>query len=306
MHFPQTSDSLASGRKRRSSHPRACGCEWDCDRATACKKHKKVEDKGLASRTREEHSSENDKEDSSRTSAAPVQRRSLRIQEILQHHEHLEVKQDCTSQPEKKNGEGSKTAEEGAKFENTERSRADKAESNTKYCTDRRSSCNGIYTKHDESWDTRLRHRHRNSKRDCLKLQRQEVKNKEEQEEKVEHPRENRGVTTRGKRQREQELDGCKGLILPKEEDDPETEIFTLVPWARKSRRKPRSQVIVNEEADNGDAIVAIQIPDLNLLQAELDLVCKDSDSLRPSLVSKDLHRYEKQGASPMQPEVAE
>lgn len=306
MRFSQTSDSLASGRKRRSSHPRACGCEWDCDRATACKKHKKVEDKGLASRSREEHSSENDKEDSSRTSAAPVQRRSLRIQEILQHHEHLEVKQDCTSQPEKKNGEGSKTAEEGAKLENTERSRADKAESNTEYCTDRRSSCNGIYTKHDESWDTRLRHRHRNSKRDCLKLQRQEVKNKEEQEEKVEHPRENRGVTTRGKRQREQELDGCKGLILPKEEDDPETEIFTLVPWARKSRRKPRSQVIVNEEADNGDAIVAIQIPDLNLLQAELDLVCKDSDSLRPSLVSKDLPRYEKQGASPMQPEVAE
>lgn len=315
MHFSQFSDSLAGSRKRRSSHPRACECEWDRDRAAACKKHNKVEDKGLASRSREEHSSEKGKEDRIRNSAVLGQRRSLRIQEISQHHEHLEVKKDCPSQPEKKKGEGSKSVE-GVKLENKERSRADKADSSTKYCTDRSSSCNGVYTKNDESWDTRLRHRIRNTKHDCTKLQKQEGKDKEEQEEKVEHPRENRGVTTRRKREREQELDGCKHSILPKEEDDPEAEIFTLVPWARKSRRKPRSQMIVKAVADNGNAIAARQIPDLNLLQPnsackdsemfELDLGCKESNSLQPSLVSKDLHRYAKQGASPVHAAVAE
>lgn len=315
MRLPQTSDSLASGRKRRRSQPRACGCEWDCDRATACKKHKKVEDKGLANRSREEHSSEKGKDDSSRTSPGPVQRRSLRIQEILQHHEHLEDKKDCLSQPEKKNGEGSKPLREGAKLEKKERSRDDKPESNTMYCSDR-PSCNGVYTKHGESWDTRLRYRLRNSKHDYTKLQRQEVKDNEEQEEKAEHPEQNRGVTTRGKRQREQELDGCNDLILPKEEDDPETEIFKLMPWARKSRRKPRARKIFKAETDNGGAIVATSIPDLNLSQPDmackdsemfqLDLVFKDSDSLRPSLVSKNLHRHKKRGASPMYPEMAE
>eukprot|EP01018_Ginkgo_biloba_P015729 Gb_11471 [translate_table: standard] len=293
MPLSQTLDSVASARKRRNLHPRACECECecDCDSIRVCKRQKKIENlvyKGLRSRGRcnpeldlsgDKGEKEGEKEDHSKICSAQGQRRSLRIRENFRRHGHLEINKDCHTQREKKEGlkvdkRGSKgEKKEGVKAVKKEESKAGKKEGLKAEHRSTRASYNGVDTKHVESWNYRLRCRVRNGNVESTNLQAQELKKEENN---AELPRENQGVRTRGKRRREQELDVSDGTNLYSKEQETETKTSTILSWARKSKRTPRSLMICETENENKVVIASAALPTSNILRP--DLTSEDAD----------------------------
>ncbi|GLJ26574.1 hypothetical protein SUGI_0515190 [Cryptomeria japonica] len=198
-------DSLEIFRKRRRSHPRACGCEAHIAAgAHACKKQRTI-------------TTLEDNQNHINTG----RRRSLRIKESSINRGLSDVNDEPPSvkaEKEKKVKPESKAADEKSVKQQ-----------------------NGI-----ESWDTRLRHRARDSSKPQI----------DKDIEQNQHTR---------KRKRERDLSDCNGPgHLIEKPDDSETETFALPCWATKSRRKPRLQAALGI---GKDAIASPQFPDLHIQQ---------------------------------------
>ncbi|KAH9311657.1 hypothetical protein KI387_026692, partial [Taxus chinensis] len=229
-----SSGALASARKRRKSHPRPCDCQSECDRhivARDCKKQRTIR------KTVEE---EEEKVEEGRND--PGQRRSLRIRESLKYRGLSDVNNKCRPSVKAEQRDGDKKSK--VKLENKQDKKATE-ETPVK-------QNNGI-----ESWDTRLRHRVRNSNLDCAKLQTEKVKLEETEQ------------TWRGrKRKIERDLNDCNGPGRLKEEPNgSENDTFPLPSWATKSRRKSRLQTTL--ETGNDVIATAPELPGLNFQQPD-------------------------------------